>query len=63
MRARCQCQKDTLALLHYRGNPVFRKNYREGERGRGRLEREEINPARLILMRCFDLIILSLIHI
>ena len=57
MRPRCRCQKDTLTLLHYRGNPVFRKNYREGERGRGRLEREKIDPARLILMRRFDLMI------
>ena len=57
MRPRCRCQKDTLTLLQNRGNPVFRKIYREGERGRGRLEREEINPARLILMRRFDLII------
>jgi hypothetical protein len=57
MRPRCRCQKDTLTLLHYRGNAVFRKIYRESERGRGRLECEVINPARLILMRCFDLII------
>ena len=57
MRPRCRCQKDTLSLLQNRGNPVFRKIYREGERGRRRLEREELNPARLILMRCFDLII------
>ena len=39
------------------GNHAFRKIYREGERGRRRLEHEEINPARLILMRRFDLII------
>jgi hypothetical protein len=57
MRPRCRCQKDTLTLLHYRGNPVFREIYRESEGGRGRLEREVINPARLILMRCFDLIL------
>ena len=57
MRPRCRYQKDTLTLLQNRGNHVFRKIYREGERGRGRLEHEEINPARLILMRRFDLII------
>ena len=58
MRPRRRWQKDTLTLLQNRGNPVFRKIYREGERGRRRLEREEINPARLVVMiRSLDLVI------
>ena len=58
MCARHRGQKNAPGLLQNRSREVFGEIYRKNKRVRWALEREEINPARLVVMiRSLDLVI------